>query len=139
MFERTALAEGPRVISSRVPGARSVSIAAYVLAGSRLESAAEAGVAHFMEHLAFVPLKVRCSMKWATPASAALSRREPARTYAAMETERAPGTRELMTRGPSASAVRSNIATAGTGRSPLDRPSQPRPNGSPDERVATPL
>src|SRR4029079_17043899 len=53
MFERTALAEGPRVISSRVPGARSVSIAAYVLAGSRLGSAAEAGVAHFMEHLTF--------------------------------------------------------------------------------------
>jgi predicted Zn-dependent peptidase len=53
MFERTALPEGPRIISSRVPGARSVSIAAYVLAGSRLESAAEAGVAHFMEHLTF--------------------------------------------------------------------------------------
>ncbi len=53
MFERTALPEGPRVISSRLPGARSVSIAAYVLAGSRLESAAEAGVAHFMEHITF--------------------------------------------------------------------------------------
>ena len=53
MFERTALPEGPRVISSRLPGARSVSIAAYVLAGSRLESPAEAGVAHFMEHLTF--------------------------------------------------------------------------------------
>lgn len=53
MFERTALPQGPRVISSRVPGARSVSIAAYVLAGSRLESAAEAGVAHFMEHITF--------------------------------------------------------------------------------------
>lgn len=53
MFERTALPEGPRVISSRMPGARSVSIAAYVLAGSRLESAAEAGAAHFMEHLTF--------------------------------------------------------------------------------------
>lgn len=53
MFERTALPSGPRVISSRLPGARSVSIAAYVLAGSRLESAAEAGVAHFMEHLTF--------------------------------------------------------------------------------------
>ena len=53
MFERTALPSGPRVISSRLPGARSVSIAAYVLAGSRLESAAEAGVAHFMEHITF--------------------------------------------------------------------------------------
>jgi predicted Zn-dependent peptidase len=53
MFERTALPAGPRVISSRLPGARSVSIAAYVLAGSRLESASEAGVAHFMEHITF--------------------------------------------------------------------------------------
>ena len=53
MFERTALPSGPRVISSRVSGARSVSIAAYVLAGSRLESADETGVAHFMEHITF--------------------------------------------------------------------------------------
>ncbi len=53
MFERTALPEGPRVISARMPGARSVSIAAYVLAGSRLETAEEAGVAHFMEHITF--------------------------------------------------------------------------------------
>jgi predicted Zn-dependent peptidase len=53
MFDRTALPHGPRVISSRLPGARSVSIAAYVLAGSRLESPEETGVAHFMEHLTF--------------------------------------------------------------------------------------
>jgi predicted Zn-dependent peptidase len=53
MFERTALPAGPRVISARVLGARSVSIAAYVLAGSRLETPAEAGVAHFMEHITF--------------------------------------------------------------------------------------
>jgi predicted Zn-dependent peptidase len=53
VFDRTALPDGPRVISARVPGARSVSIAAYVLAGSRLETPAEAGVAHFMEHITF--------------------------------------------------------------------------------------
>jgi predicted Zn-dependent peptidase len=53
MFERTVLPAGPRVISARLPGARSVSIAAYVLAGSRLETADEAGVAHFMEHITF--------------------------------------------------------------------------------------
>ncbi len=53
MFHRTQLPEGPRVISARLPGSRSVSIAAYVLAGSRLETAGEAGVAHFMEHLTF--------------------------------------------------------------------------------------
>jgi predicted Zn-dependent peptidase len=53
MFHRTDLPQGPRVISARLPGSRSVSIAAYVLAGSRLEGPAEAGVAHFMEHLTF--------------------------------------------------------------------------------------
>ncbi len=53
MFDRTKLPQGPRVISARLPGSRSVSIAAYVLAGSRLETSAEAGVAHFMEHLTF--------------------------------------------------------------------------------------
>jgi predicted Zn-dependent peptidase len=53
MFERTALSSGPRVISARLPAARSVSIAAYVLAGSRLEAADQVGVAHFMEHITF--------------------------------------------------------------------------------------
>jgi predicted Zn-dependent peptidase len=53
MFERTALPNGPRVISSRMPGTRSLSIAVYVLAGSRLETREQAGVAHFMEHVTF--------------------------------------------------------------------------------------
>jgi predicted Zn-dependent peptidase len=53
MFERTALADGPRVISARLPAARSVSIAAYVLAGSRAEAPGETGVAQFLEHLTF--------------------------------------------------------------------------------------
>jgi predicted Zn-dependent peptidase len=53
MYERTALPGGPRVVTSRLPGALSVSIAAYVLAGSRLESPDAAGAAHFMEHLTF--------------------------------------------------------------------------------------
>ena len=38
-----------------------------------------------------------------------------------METERAPGSRALMTRGPSGSAVRSNIETDGTGTGPGSR------------------
>jgi predicted Zn-dependent peptidase len=53
MFERTALPEGPRVITAPLPGARSVSIAAYVRAGSRQELPDQAGVAHFLEHLTF--------------------------------------------------------------------------------------
>jgi predicted Zn-dependent peptidase len=53
MFERTKIPDGPRVISSRMPGSRSLSIAVYVLAGSRLETPEHAGVAHFMEHVTF--------------------------------------------------------------------------------------
>src|SRR6266508_3893226 len=53
MFERTALPDGPRVITARLPGARSVSVAAYVLAGSRQEAPEQIGVAHFLEHLTF--------------------------------------------------------------------------------------
>ena len=53
MFERTVLPDGPRVISAELPGSRSVSVAAYVLAGSRSESEGQVGVAHFLEHLTF--------------------------------------------------------------------------------------
>ena len=47
------LPDGPRVISARMPGSRSLSLAVYVLAGSRLEAREQAGVAHFMEHVTF--------------------------------------------------------------------------------------
>jgi predicted Zn-dependent peptidase len=53
MFQRTKLPDGPRVISARLPGTRSLAVAVYVLVGSRLESRDRAGVAHFMEHLTF--------------------------------------------------------------------------------------
>ena len=53
MFERTELPNGPRVISAQVPGSRSMSVAVYVLAGSRLEDRRRSGVAHFMEHVTF--------------------------------------------------------------------------------------
>ena len=53
MFERTTLPDGPRVISSRMPGSRSLSVAVYIGAGSRLETREHAGVAHFMEHVTF--------------------------------------------------------------------------------------
>jgi predicted Zn-dependent peptidase len=53
MFERTVLPDGPRVISAELPGSRSISVAAYVLAGSRSEADGQVGVAHFLEHLTF--------------------------------------------------------------------------------------
>jgi predicted Zn-dependent peptidase len=53
MFERTVLPGGPRVLTVRLPEARSFTAVAIVRAGSRMESRAESGMAHFMEHLAF--------------------------------------------------------------------------------------
>jgi predicted Zn-dependent peptidase len=53
MFQRSVLADGPRVISARMPGTRALSVAAYVLVGSRGESRERAGLAHFMEHITF--------------------------------------------------------------------------------------
>ena len=53
MFERTALPDGPRVISARMPGMRSLSAAVYVMVGSRGETRAKSGLAHFMEHITF--------------------------------------------------------------------------------------
>jgi predicted Zn-dependent peptidase len=53
MFQRTKIPDGPRVITARVPGARSVAASVYVLAGSRTETQDDAGAAHFMEHLTF--------------------------------------------------------------------------------------
>lgn len=53
MFERTVLPGGPRVISARLPGTRSLAVAVYVPVGSRHESGDDAGLAHFMEHVTF--------------------------------------------------------------------------------------
>lgn len=53
MFERTALPDGPRVISARMPGMRSLSVAVYVMVGSRQETRQKSGLAHFMEHITF--------------------------------------------------------------------------------------
>lgn len=41
------------MISTRLSGARSVSVAAFVRAGSRLETREQVGMAHFLEHLTF--------------------------------------------------------------------------------------
>ncbi len=53
MFERTQLPGGPRVISARMPGTRSLSVAVTVLVGSRHERRRDSGLAHFMEHITF--------------------------------------------------------------------------------------
>jgi predicted Zn-dependent peptidase len=53
MFQRSVLPGGPRLISARMPGTRSLALAVTVLVGSREELRRDAGLAHFMEHITF--------------------------------------------------------------------------------------
>ena len=53
MFEKTALANGMRVVSATLPHTRSVSVIVLVRAGSRYERDPEAGIAHVFEHMLF--------------------------------------------------------------------------------------
>jgi len=52
-IERSELASGVRVVSERMPEARSVSIGMWFGVGSRDEPASIAGASHFLEHLLF--------------------------------------------------------------------------------------
>jgi predicted Zn-dependent peptidase len=51
--EPVTLENGLRVLVSPMPHARSVALALYVATGSRCEADAEAGLSHFVEHMAF--------------------------------------------------------------------------------------
>ena len=50
---RTLLPGGLRVLTETVPGVRSVSLGIWVAVGSRDETPAQAGAAHYLEHLLF--------------------------------------------------------------------------------------
>lgn len=52
-YNKTVLANGLTVISEYVPGVRSVSAGIWVKTGSRNESTANMGAAHFLEHMVF--------------------------------------------------------------------------------------
>ncbi|MXW65112.1 MAG: insulinase family protein [Bacteroidetes bacterium SB0662_bin_6] len=52
-FRKTTLKNGVRVLSERIPSVRSVSVGAWVAAGSRDERAEERGISHFIEHMVF--------------------------------------------------------------------------------------
>ena len=53
MYHRTVLDNGLRIITSPVPGARSICIFCFLGAGSVYETEEEAGLSHFVEHLLF--------------------------------------------------------------------------------------
>jgi predicted Zn-dependent peptidase len=52
-YRKSILANGIRVITEHLPGVRSVSVGAWVEAGSRHESDEDAGMCHFIEHMVF--------------------------------------------------------------------------------------
>ena len=58
-FNKTTLANGLRVVSCEMPHTRSVSISIYIGVGSRFESAEQAGISHFIEHMVFKGTKRR--------------------------------------------------------------------------------
>jgi predicted Zn-dependent peptidase len=51
--ESTTLASGLRVVTDAMPGLETASLGVYFVAGSRHESAAEQGLSHLLEHMAF--------------------------------------------------------------------------------------
>lgn len=53
MFEKTILDNGVRVVTETIPSVRSISIGAWVHAGSRDEQAEDSGACHFIEHMVF--------------------------------------------------------------------------------------
>jgi predicted Zn-dependent peptidase len=52
-YTKTDFANGLRLITAPMPHTRSVAVSVYVGAGSRYETAPEAGTSHFIEHLCF--------------------------------------------------------------------------------------
>lgn len=51
-----------RVVSERIPGVRSAAFGIWVTVGSRHESAAENGISHFIEHMAFKGTQTRTAL-----------------------------------------------------------------------------
>lgn len=62
VVRRTLLPGGLRVITEQVPGVRSVAFGIWVNAGSRDETAAQMGSAHYLEHLLFKGTRRRSAM-----------------------------------------------------------------------------
>jgi predicted Zn-dependent peptidase len=62
VVQRTVLPGGLRVITEQIPGVRSVTIGIWAGVGSRDETPAMAGSAHFLEHLLFKGTKSRSAL-----------------------------------------------------------------------------
>ena len=70
VVRRTVLPTGLRVVSESVPGALSVTLGVWAGVGSRDETAASAGTAHFLEHLLFKGTQDRSALQIAAEVDA---------------------------------------------------------------------
>ena len=59
MYQKVTLDNGLRLVTAAMPHTRSVSISFFIGAGSRYETAEQAGVSHFIEHVCFKGTKKR--------------------------------------------------------------------------------
>lgn len=64
----TTLPNGLRVLTERMPSVRTAAVGIYVGAGSRVESAAQHGISHFLEHLFFKGTDTRTALEIAQAA-----------------------------------------------------------------------
>jgi len=65
-YNKTVLRNGLRVITEKVPSARSIAIGVWVDVGSRDEGPQECGISHFIEHMVFKGTKTRSARKIAS-------------------------------------------------------------------------
>jgi len=61
-FRKTVLANGVRILTERVPWARSISIGVWVDLGSRDEEEGCSGISHFIEHMLFKGTRTRTAL-----------------------------------------------------------------------------
>ena len=59
----TTLSNGFRIVTEHMPGLQSASAGVWVMAGGRHETAAQNGIAHFLEHMAFKGTKRRSALQ----------------------------------------------------------------------------
>jgi len=59
----TTLPNGFRIVTEHMPGLQSAAVGVWVLAGARHETAAENGIAHFLEHMAFKGTERRSALQ----------------------------------------------------------------------------
>ncbi len=65
MHQTITLPNGVRLLTERIPGARTAALGIFVGAGSRHEKAEESGAAHFIEHMTFKGTRTRTAQQLA--------------------------------------------------------------------------